>query len=39
MIAVMYGYGITEERAYEIRAELERRHGRLGTLADADPTA
>ena len=28
-IAVMFFYPITEERAYEIRSELERRRGKL----------
>jgi GPH family glycoside/pentoside/hexuronide:cation symporter len=32
-IAVMYGYQITESRAYEIREELERRRGKLGSVA------
>jgi len=30
-IAVMVSYGITEQRAYDIRAELERRRGKLGS--------
>jgi GPH family glycoside/pentoside/hexuronide:cation symporter len=32
-IVIMLKYSITEERAYEIRAELERRRGRLGAEA------
>ena len=33
-ILIMMTYKITEERAYEIRAELERRRGRLGAGAN-----
>ncbi len=29
-VIIMFSYTITEQRAYEIRAELERRRGRLG---------
>ena len=32
-IAIMLSYPITERRAYEIRAELERRRGKLGSRA------
>ena len=32
-IVVMLGYTISERRAYEIRAELERRRGKLGSGA------
>jgi GPH family glycoside/pentoside/hexuronide:cation symporter len=35
-ILIMFNYPITEDRAYEIREELERRRGKLG--ADATPT-
>ena len=34
-IAIMFTYQISEQRAYEIRAELERRRGRLGSDATA----
>ena len=34
-LAIMASYGLTEERAYEIRAELEARRGALDT--DAPP--
>ena len=30
-MAIMWTYEITESRAYEIRAELEQRRGKLGT--------
>jgi hypothetical protein len=33
----MLTYGISEQKAYEIRAELERRRGELGS--DATPDA
>jgi GPH family glycoside/pentoside/hexuronide:cation symporter len=32
-IVIMLTYPITERRAYEIRAELERRRGKLGSAA------
>jgi GPH family glycoside/pentoside/hexuronide:cation symporter len=32
-LLVMFTYQITEERAYEIRATLEQRRGRLGTAS------
>jgi GPH family glycoside/pentoside/hexuronide:cation symporter len=31
-VLIMMTYKITEERAYEIRAELERRRGALGAV-------
>jgi len=36
-IVVMFTYEISEDRAYEIRTELERRRGKLGLDSPATP--
>ncbi len=35
-IGIMLTYEISERRAYEIRAELERRRGKLGSAATVE---